>query len=1499
MGHVEETLLTPEKDNQSSSPLPREVVSRVVSRVVVKQKSGQVEVQLIPPFVQEDKDITGLAIDEPESRESVSNSGDNELIERYVSDVRLIQQACSVLETENVDVRFVAPRHASPHSYQPMNVMVMALIDWYAEEYPVAASLLKQAEYRVELVDGTNSRSEELTITFSVRNEMEQKQLEHKGAPKWLAEKFSSVFGIACRVNFVLDQAADEKVEELRQQLFEEERKQVEIMVAEQENAPKREQPEQSDKGYGHQGDRPFRKQREDDGPVEPFTFGRAIDGPLSPIKDIVDEMRRVAVEGRVFAAETRTLPSGRTLVQFNITDNTDSITAKMFVKNDRQLEALTGLTNGVYLRVQGQVQFDTFIKELVLLIQDMRPADAPLRKDTAEHKRVELHLHSQMSALDGVAPVKSLVSQAAKWGHTAIAITDHGVVQSFPEAYSVAKKNGMKCILGMEAYVVDDGVPIVHQLNDGQDVMIDDNTSWVAFDVETTGLNPAEHMIIEIAAVKMRGSEIVGEWTEMIDPEMPIGRKSVEITGITNEMLEGKRKLREVLPDFREFVGDAVLVAHNAEFDLSFLKSSAKRIGMEPWTNIVLDTLALARKFYPTERSYRLGTLAKKFNVELVNAHRALDDTVALAKLFQKMLTDVVGSGVDRLSKLNIDDGAINFTSTRPFHATILVQNKTGLKNLYRIVSESHVKYFHRVPRVPRSLITKYREGLLVGSACQNGEVFDAILRGKTPEELQDIAKFYDYLEIQPILHYKPLLRNELITSLEAVKDYHRMIIEVGNALDKPVVATGDVHFVNPEDAIYREIFLQSQNDPTAQDQPPLYFMSTDEMLEAFSYLGPDLAQEVVVTNSNRVADWIEDVSPVPDKLYTPKIEGAEDEMRTMCYEKARRLYGDPLPEIVEKRLEKELNSIIKHGFSVIYLIAHKLVKKSLDDGYLVGSRGSVGSSLVATMSDITEVNPLPPHYRCPSCQYSEFIADGSVGSGFDLPNKNCPKCGETLEKDGHDIPFETFLGFHGDKVPDIDLNFSGDYQAQAHAYTKVLFGEDYVYRAGTIATVAEKTAFGYVKKFAEEKGWTLRNAEISRLVEGCTGIKRTTGQHPGGILVVPDYMDVYDFSPIQFPADDKNSEWRTSHFDFHSIHDNLLKLDILGHDDPTVIRMLQDLTGLDPKKIPTDDPKVMSLFSGTEALTIDPNKPVTPEKIRSNTGTFGIPEFGTKFVRQMLEDTKPSTFSELLQISGLSHGTDVWLNNAQKLIQDKVCVLKDVIGCRDDIMVYLIYAGLEPSLAFKIMESVRKGKGLTPEMEEEMKKNNVPNWYIWSCKQIKYMFPKAHATAYVLMAVRIAYFKIHYPLEFYATYFSVRADDFDLAIMGRGYEAILSKIEEIEAKSFQASPKEKALLTVLEMALEMTARGFKFLPLDLYKSDATKFTVVHEENGLLPPFAALDGVGDNAAKSIAEAAKQGPFLSVEDLQDKSRASKTVIELLDAYGCLEGLPESNQLSLF
>ncbi|WP_103105984.1 PolC-type DNA polymerase III [Brevibacillus reuszeri] len=1215
-------------------------------------------------------------------------------------------------------------------------------------------------------------------------------------------------------------------------------------------------------------------------------------DAPI-PIIEIQEEERRVVIQGTVFNVEVKELRSGRHLLTFNITDYTDSLTVKMFSRDKEDVKMLEALKDGMWVKARGSVQHDTFIRELVMNANDLNQIEQQVvRKDTAEEKRVELHCHTPMSALDAVASVKSLVSTAAKWGHKAIAVTDHGVVQAFPEAYSVAKKNNIKCILGMEAYVIEDGIDVVYNLNAENNYAIDENTEYVVFDTETTGLNAAEHTIIEVAAVKMKGAEIVDQWTELIDPQLEIGPKTTEITGITNEMLRGQETLDVVLRKFKEFTGDAVLVAHNAEFDKAFINACAKRIGMEPWNNAFLDTLPLARMMYKGMRNYRLGTLAKKFNVELINAHRALDDTVALAHVFQQMLKDIKEAQIKTMAELNERSNAeADYKSGRPFHATILVQNKEGLKNLYKLVSRSHVETFYRWPRIQRSQLIKYREGLLIGTACKDGELMQAILRGKSIDELKEVAAFYDYLEIQPVAQYSPLLRNEEIPSLETMKGYHKMIVDMGKELDKLVVATGDVHFLNPQDEIFRDVFLLSKGDPVAGNQPPLYLHTTDEMLESFSFLGEELAHEIVVKNTNAIADMIEDVSPIPDKLYTPIIEGADDELRQMCYDKARHLYGDPLPEIVESRLEKELTSIIKHGFGVIYLISQRLVTKSLNDGYLVGSRGSVGSSFVATMSEITEVNPLPPHYRCPNCKHNEFITDGSIASGFDLPDKECPSCGTSYAKDGQDIPFETFLGFKGDKVPDIDLNFSGDYQPRAHKYTQELFGVDYVYRAGTIGTVAEKTAYGYVRKYADERGMTLRNAEISRIVNGCTGVKRTTGQHPGGIIVVPSYMEIEDFCPIQFPADDNESEWRTTHFDFHSIHDNLLKLDILGHDDPTVIRMLQDLTGMDPKTIPLDDKKTMSIFSTTEALG------VTPEQIGTNMGTLGIPEFGTKFVRQMLEDTKPTTFAELVQISGLSHGTDVWLNNAQDLIRNGTCKLPEVIGCRDDIMVYLIYKGLDPSRAFKIMESVRKGKGVPEEDQEEMRNNNVPDWYIQSCQRIKYMFPKAHATAYVMMAVRIAYFKVHRPLEFYATYFTVRADDFDIPLMVKGSAAIKQKIEEIEGKGHDAQPKEKALLTVLEMALEMVERGFRFANVDLYASDATRFLI--DGDSLIAPFNALPGLGTNAAISIVNARKEGEFLSKEDLLSRSRISKTILEYLEEQGALKGLPESNQLSLF
>ena len=926
----------------------------------------------------------------------------------------------------------------------------------------------------------------------------------------------------------------------------------------------------------------------------------------------------------------------------------------------------------------------------------------------------------------------------------------------------------------------------------------------------------------------------------------------------------------------------------------MGFLNVGYKKVGLEKAANPVIDTLELGRLLYPELKNHRLNTLAKKLDVELTQHHRAIYDAEATGYILLKMLRDAAEKEIEYHDQLNDHMGKGNaYQRSRPHHCTLLAQTDVGLKNLFKLISLAHLQYFYRVPRIPRSQIEKYREGILIGSACDKGEVFEGMMQ-KGPEEVEKIAEFYDYLEVQPKEVYQHLMELELIKDEKSLEEIIENIVKLGDKLNIPVVATGNVHYLNPNDKVYREILVRSQggaNPLNRHKLPDVHFRTTDEMLDAFSFLGKEKAKEIVVHNTNKIADMIDEVKPIKDELYTPKVEGAEDEIRNMSYKMAKQIYGDSLPEIVEARLEKELNSIIGNGFSVIYLISHKLVKKSIEDGYLVGSRGSVGSSFVATMTEITEVNPLPPHYICPNCKHSEFFNDGSVGSGFDLPDKNCPNCDAIYIKEGQDIPFETFLGFKGDKVPDIDLNFSGEYQPLAHDYTKVLFGEDYVYRAGTIGTVADKTAFGYVKGYQQDHNLQLRGAEIERLATGCTGVKRTTGQHPGGIIVIPDYMDIFDFTPIQFPADDRKSEWRTTHFDFHSIHDNVLKLDILGHDDPTVIRMLQDLSGIDPKTIPTDDPEVMKIYSSTESLG------VTEEQIMCKTGTLGIPEFGTRFVRQMLEDTKPTTFSELVQISGLSHGTDVWLGNAQELIHNKICTLPEVIGCRDDIMVYLIYQGLEPSLAFKIMESVRKGKGLTEDMETEMRKNEVPEWYIDSCKKIKYMFPKAHAAAYVLMGVRVAYFKVHHPILYYAAYFTVRAEDFDLDSMAKGSNSIRAQIEDINAKGLEASNKEKNLLTVLELALEMCERGFSFQTVDLYRSSANEFII--EGNSLIPPFNAIPGLGTNAAFNIVKAREEGEFLSKEDLQKRGKVSKTILEFLDQQGCLESLPDQNQLSLF
>ncbi|WBL13259.1 PolC-type DNA polymerase III [Sutcliffiella sp. NC1] len=1231
------------------------------------------------------------------------------------------------------------------------------------------------------------------------------------------------------------------------------------------------------------------------DVPSGPIMIGYEIknDNELfKTLDEITEEERKVVVQGYVFDVETKELRSGRTLLTLKITDYTNSILVKMFSKGKEDIPLLQAINKGMWLKIRGSIQNDTFVRDLVMMASDINQIQGKERKDNApaDEKRVELHLHTPMSQMDAVTGVSKLVAQAKRWGHPAIAVTDHGIAQSFPEAYSAGKKNGIKILYGVEANLVDDGVPIAY--NSAHRELAEE--TYIVFDVETTGLSAMYDKIIELAAVKIKGGEIIDRFESFANPHHPLSATTIDLTGITDDMVRDAPEIEEVLRNFYDWIGNDILVAHNASFDMGFLNIGFQRIGLGKSKNPVIDTLELGRLLYPEMKNHRLNTLCKKFDIELTQHHRAIYDAEATGYLLVKMLKDANEKGITFHDELNDNSGKSNaYQRARPSHITLLAQNDIGLKNLFKLVSISHIEYFFRVPRIPRSVLEKYREGILVGTACDKGEVFEGMMQ-KTPDEVEEIADFYDYIEVQPPPNYAHLLELELVKDENSLKEIITNIVKLGEKKGLPVVATGNVHYLNEVDKIHREILVRSQagaNPLNRHRLPDVHFRTTDEMIELFSFLGEEKAKEIVVTNTQKIADMIDEIKPIKDDLYTPKIEGADDEIRNMSYNMARSIYGDDLPEIVEKRIEKELKSIIGHGFAVIYLISHKLVKKSLDDGYLVGSRGSVGSSFVATMTEITEVNPLPPHYVCPACKHSEFFDDGSVGSGFDLPNKDCPKCGAAYKKDGHDIPFETFLGFKGDKVPDIDLNFSGEYQPIAHNYTKVLFGEEYVYRAGTIGTVADKTAYGYVKGYANDRNLILRGAEIDRLSSGCVGVKRTTGQHPGGIIVVPDYMDIYDFSPIQYPADDRNSEWKTTHFDFHSIHDNLLKLDILGHDDPTVIRMLQDLSGIDPKTIPTDDPEVMKIFSGTESLG------VTEEQIMCKTGTLGIPEFGTRFVRQMLEDTKPSTFSELVQISGLSHGTDVWLGNAQELIHNQTCTLSEVIGCRDDIMVYLIYKGLDPSMAFKIMESVRKGKGLTDEFKEEMIKNNVPGWYIDSCLKIKYMFPKAHAAAYVLMAVRIAYFKVHLPLLYYAAYFTVRADDFDVDAMVKGSNAIKKIIEEINAKGLDASPKEKSLLTVLELALEMCERGFSFQKVDLYKSSASEFII--EGDTLIPPFNSIPGLGTNAALNIVKSRESGEFLSKEDLQQRGKVSKTIMEYLDKHGCLQGLPDQNQLSLF
>ncbi|MQS75112.1 PolC-type DNA polymerase III [Lactobacillus halodurans] len=1223
---------------------------------------------------------------------------------------------------------------------------------------------------------------------------------------------------------------------------------------------------------------------------------GRKIsdDQEITQMVDIVEEDRNKVVEGHIFDKEVRKLKSGRSLLILKVTDYTSSFSIKKFSNGEDDEKFFDNLDEEAWIRVRGNVQEDNFSRELVIMANDINVIKHQSRQDTADedNKRIELHAHTNMSQMDAIPSATKLIKRASEWGQPAIAITDHHALQAFPEAYNAGKKFGVKIGYGVEIDLVDEGNPIAFNLRD-QELK---GAEYVIFDTETTGLSAVYDSMIEIGATKMKDGKVIDRFDKFINPGHPLSEVTTNLTSITTDMVKDAPDEKTIVSEFMDFIGDDILVGHNVTFDMGFMNAALTRMDRDRLQMPVIDTLEMSRTLHSEYRNHKLDSLAKRYNIVLEHHHRADSDAETTGYLMYKLFDELE----DKFETTNVNQlndhigGEDAYKQARPSHAILIAKTQAGLKNMFKIVSYSMTQYYYRTARVPRRLLNKYREGIIVGSACENGEVFTSMMQ-KGYDDTRELAEYYDYLEVMPRSLYQHLIDIKIIKDEDALKEIIKNIIKLGKELKKPVVATGDVHYLDPHDKVYRDIVIKAVKSNALARRPQLpdvQFRTTNEMFDEFSYLDKATQQEIIVDNPKKIMDSIDEMSPVKDKLYTPKMDGAEEEIRNLTMNKAHELYGDPLPELVQKRMDRELKSIIGNGFSVIYLIAQRLVYKSNKDGYLVGSRGSVGSSFVATMTGITEVNPLPPHYRCPKCKYSEFFTKGEVGSGYDLEDKKCPKCGTELKKDGQDIPFETFLGFKGDKVPDIDLNFSGDYQPVAHNYTKVLFGEDHVFRAGTIGTIADRTAFGYVKNYEELTGENLRNAEEERLAKGSTGVKRTTGQHPAGIIVVPDYMDIFDFTPIQYPADDQNAAWKTTHFDFHSIHDNILKLDILGHDDPTMIRMLQDLSGIDPKTIPVDDPDVMELFRGTDSLG------VTPEQIFSKTGTLGVPEFGTRFVRGMLEKTHPTTFAELLQISGLSHGTDVWLGNAEELIDKGIVTLKDVIGCRDNIMMDLIHYGMESQIAFQIMEHVRKGRGIPDEWKQKMKDANVPDWYIDSCLKIKYMFPRAHATAYILMALRIAYFKVHYPLYYYSAYFSVRADDFDLVAMTTGKEAVKSAMKAINDKGMDASTKEKNLLTVLELANECLERGLTIKMVDLDKSDAFNFKIIDDKT-LLAPFNAIPGLGDNVAKQIVAAREEKPFLSKQDLGTRGKVSKTIIEYMTENHVLDGMPEENQLSLF